>query len=178
MKRHFFKKAEKLNTGLVVIPEVMVSQLPNVECVVLVMVMLVAVKSKPKHVPWCRCDGTLFSACIKPQIGAFFSNLVIQWCSLFPSRGSTSFNRWILRAWCWSASSWWNQKGHGRLHRAGLDGPGLQTAFLLPFCSLHFSFVVTPTYSTSYCPVFRRGNRFAEKVSYSVRSNLSHKGSL
>lgn len=78
MKRHFFKKAEKLNTGLIIIPEVMVSQSPNVECVVLVMVMLVAVKSKPKHVPWCRCDGMLFSACIKPQIGAFFSNLVIQ----------------------------------------------------------------------------------------------------
>ena len=44
MKRHFFKKAEKLNTGLIIIPEVMVSQSPNVECVVLVMVMLVAVK--------------------------------------------------------------------------------------------------------------------------------------
>ena len=67
-----------MNTGLVIIPEVMVSQSPNVECVVLVMVMLVAVTNKPKHVPWLRRDGTLFSTCIKPQIGAFFSNLVIQ----------------------------------------------------------------------------------------------------
>lgn len=172
MKRHFFKKAEKLNTGLVVIPEVMVSQSPNVECVILVMVMLVAVTNKPKHVPWLRHDGRLFSACIKPQIGVLFSNLVIQRRSLFPSRGSTLFNRSVPRAWCWSASSWWNQKGHGRLHMAGLDGPGQRATFLLPFHWLHFSLIVTPTYSTSYHPAFRRrGNGFAE-VNYSVRSNF------
>lgn len=173
MKRHFFKKAEKLNTGLVIIPEVMVSQSPNVECLVLVMVMLVAVTSKPKHVPWRRCDGTLFSTCIEPQINVLFSSLMVQWCSLFPSCGSTSFNRWIPRAWCWSASNWWNQKGHGRLHVADLDGPGLQAAFLLPFCWLYFSLMVAPTYSTSYRPVFwRRGNGFAQKVNYFVRSNF------
>ena len=67
-----------MNTGLVIIPEVMVSQSPNAERVVLVMVTLVAVTSKPKHVPWCRRDGTLSSTCIEPQIDVLFSSLMVQ----------------------------------------------------------------------------------------------------
>lgn len=110
----------------------MVSQSPNVECLVLVMVMLVGVTSKPKHVPWRRRDGItlLFSTCIEPQINVLFSSLIvmqplsIMWfhfVSQVDSKGVMLVGIKLVEP-----------ERSRQVACGGSDGPGLQAAFLLP----------------------------------------------